>query len=170
MGPGPQNDVLTAKSDQFRNPQSRLDGHDQEGSVPAADPRGGVWRGDQCIDLLAVEKLDQPALMAFVRHGEHTLAKQCMGGLLQGDILKERMDCSQAGIAGARAVAPFLFEMIEELPDDQRDVLIMRIYKDMSFKEISECTGVSINTALGRMRYALINIRKMIEEREIVLQ
>lgn len=59
--------------------------------------------------------------------------------------------------------------LVDELPDDQREVLIMRIYKDMSFKEISENTGVSINTALGRMRYALINLRKIIEKNNIVL-
>ena len=59
--------------------------------------------------------------------------------------------------------------MIEELPDDQREVLIMRIYKDMSFKEIAENTGVSINTALGRMRYALINLRKVVQRNNIVL-
>ncbi|GAA4282115.1 sigma-70 family RNA polymerase sigma factor [Gaetbulibacter aestuarii] len=59
--------------------------------------------------------------------------------------------------------------LVDELPDDQRDVLMMRIYKDMSFKEISERTGVSINTALGRMRYALINLRKIIEKNNIVL-
>ena len=59
--------------------------------------------------------------------------------------------------------------LIEELPDDQREVLIMRMYKDMSFKEISENTGVSINTALGRMRYAIINLRKIIEKNNIVL-
>ncbi|GAB5474451.1 MAG: sigma-70 family RNA polymerase sigma factor [Maribacter sp.] len=59
--------------------------------------------------------------------------------------------------------------LIEELPEDQREVLMMRIYKDMSFKEISENTGVSINTALGRMRYALINLRKIINENNIVL-
>lgn len=59
--------------------------------------------------------------------------------------------------------------LIEELPDDQREVLIMRIYKDMSFKEISENTGVSINTALGRMRYALINLRKIVQKHNIVL-
>ncbi len=62
-----------------------------------------------------------------------------------------------------------LGQLIEELPDDQREVLIMRIYKDMSFKEISENTGVSINTALGRMRYALINLRKIIDKHNIVL-
>ena len=59
--------------------------------------------------------------------------------------------------------------LIEELPDDQKEVLMMRIYRDMSFKEISENTGVSINTALGRMRYALINLRKIIERNNIVL-
>ncbi|MBT8297577.1 MAG: sigma-70 family RNA polymerase sigma factor [Maribacter sp.] len=62
-----------------------------------------------------------------------------------------------------------LILLIDELPVDQKDVLVMRIYKDMSFKEISENTGVSINTALGRMRYALINLRKIIEENNIVL-
>ena len=59
--------------------------------------------------------------------------------------------------------------LIDELPEDQKEVLIMRMYNDMSFKEISERTGVSINTALGRMRYALINMRKVIEKHNIVL-
>ncbi|MEP2969591.1 RNA polymerase sigma factor, partial [Nonlabens ulvanivorans] len=60
-------------------------------------------------------------------------------------------------------------KLIEELPDDQKEVLIMRMYKDMSFKEIAECTDVSINTALGRMRYALINLRKVIDKHNIIL-
>jgi RNA polymerase sigma factor (sigma-70 family) len=60
-------------------------------------------------------------------------------------------------------------ELINELPKEQKEVLIMRMYKDMSFKEISENTGVSINTALGRMRYALINMRKLIEKHKIIL-
>ena len=59
--------------------------------------------------------------------------------------------------------------LIDELPDDQKEVLVMRLYKDMSFKEISENTDVSINTALGRMRYALINLRKLIEKHNIIL-
>ncbi len=62
-----------------------------------------------------------------------------------------------------------LQKLIVELPDDQMDVLTMRLYKDMSFKEIAESTGVSINTALGRMRYAIINLRKLIEENQIIL-
>ena len=62
-----------------------------------------------------------------------------------------------------------LKKLIEELPNDQKEVLVMRMYQDMSFKEISEVTGVSINTALGRMRYALMNIRKIIEKHQIIL-
>jgi len=71
-------------------------------------------------------------------------------------LIKDQIDCD-------------LGALIEELPDDQKEVLVMRIYKDMSFKEISENTNVSINTALGRMRYALINLRKIIEKNNIVL-
>jgi len=59
--------------------------------------------------------------------------------------------------------------LINELPNDQREVVLMRIYYDMSFKEISEFTNVSINTALGRMRYALFNLKKMIDERKMEL-
>ncbi len=59
--------------------------------------------------------------------------------------------------------------IINELPEDQKEVLLMRMYKDMSFKEIAENTDVSINTALGRMRYALINLRKLIEKHRIIL-
>ncbi|MCW5516644.1 sigma-70 family RNA polymerase sigma factor [Muriicola sp. Z0-33] len=71
-------------------------------------------------------------------------------------LIKDQIDCD-------------LGVLIQELPDDQKEVLVMRIYKDMSFKEISENTDVSINTALGRMRYALINLRKIIEKKNIVL-
>jgi RNA polymerase sigma-70 factor (ECF subfamily) len=60
-------------------------------------------------------------------------------------------------------------KLVEELPLDQKEVLIMRMYQDMSFKEISETTGVSINTALGRMRYAIMNLRKIIDKHQIVL-
>jgi RNA polymerase sigma factor (sigma-70 family) len=66
-------------------------------------------------------------------------------------------------------VASDVRRLVDELPEDQREVLLMRIYRDMSFKEISEQTGVSINTALGRMRYALINLRKVIDKHNIVL-
>ncbi|MGE5406972.1 MAG: RNA polymerase sigma factor [Methanosarcina sp.] len=60
-------------------------------------------------------------------------------------------------------------KMISHLPDDQREVVILRHYAGLSFKEIAEITEVSINTALGRMRYALINMRKLMEEKNISL-
>lgn len=60
-------------------------------------------------------------------------------------------------------------EMVELLPADQKEVLILRHYADLSFKEIAEMTGTNINTALGRMRYALLNLRKMIGEKAIVI-
>lgn len=58
----------------------------------------------------------------------------------------------------------YIRELINQLPDKQKEVLIMRHYSDLSFKEISDLTNVSINTALGRMRYALVNLRKMMDE------
>ena len=62
-----------------------------------------------------------------------------------------------------------LQKLIVSLPEDQKEVLIMRLYRDMSFKEIAESTGVSINTALGRMRYAVLNLRKLVESNNLVL-
>ncbi len=67
------------------------------------------------------------------------------------------------------AIEKDLQKLILELPDDQKEVLLMRIYQDLSFNEIAELTGVSINTALGRMRYALMNLRKIIEKNNIIL-
>lgn len=60
-------------------------------------------------------------------------------------------------------------DLIQELPEDQQQVIIMRHYLDLSFKEIAEQTDVSINTALGRMRYALINLRKLVEKKNLIL-
>ncbi len=58
--------------------------------------------------------------------------------------------------------------LVDKLPPEQREVVILRHYADMSFKEIAAMTRVSINTALGRMRYALINMRKMVDNKEVV--
>ncbi len=62
-----------------------------------------------------------------------------------------------------------LVRLLKKLPEDQQEVIMMRMYQDLSFKEIADLTGVSINTALGRMRYALLNLRKIIEKNQIVL-
>ena len=71
-------------------------------------------------------------------------------------LIKDQIDCD-------------LKKLVKQLPEDQREVLELRIFKDLSFKEIAEETDVSINTALGRMRYALINLRKVIENNNIIL-
>jgi|SRR5664280_274197 RNA polymerase sigma-70 factor (ECF subfamily) len=69
----------------------------------------------------------------------------------------------------ARQIQKDVRKMITFLPEDQREVVILRHYAGLSFKEIAEITDVSINTALGRMRYALINMRKLMEEKKISL-
>jgi RNA polymerase sigma factor (sigma-70 family) len=69
-----------------------------------------------------------------------------------------------------RQVHDCVRKMVEDLPEEQREVIVLRVYADLSFKEISELTGVSINTALGRMRYGLINLRKVIADKQLVLR
>ena len=59
--------------------------------------------------------------------------------------------------------------LLDQLPDDQKQVVYMRLFKDMSFKEIAENTNVSINTSLGRMRYAIVNLRRLVEKHNIIL-
>ena len=63
-----------------------------------------------------------------------------------------------------------MVELIEYLPENQKDILKMRIFQDLSFKDIAEMEDISINTALGRMRYALINLRKLIEKHQLVTE
>jgi|SRR5690606_20813065 len=94
----------------------------------------------------------------FDNSGEFSIFSVLSDSALDAEksLIKEQIECD-------------LRRLINELPDDQKDVLVMRMYKDMSFKEISDITGVSINTALGRMRYALINLRKVIDQKNIIL-
>lgn len=80
---------------------------------------------------------------------------------LEGENIQEAM--SREEIEGQ------LNELIDHLPDSQRDILVMRIFKDMSFKDIADQEDISINTALGRMRYALINLRKIIEKHQLTM-
>jgi RNA polymerase sigma-70 factor, ECF subfamily len=84
------------------------------------------------------------------------------------DYLKES-NLNMEGVMVETQIEKDLQKLVQELPEDQREVIKMRYYEDLSFKEISELTGVSINTALGRMRYAVINLRKMIEKNKIIL-
>jgi len=85
------------------------------------------------------------------------------------DVLKSSEDNAEQTIIKSQTHDK-IRKLVDMLPPEQREVVILRHYADMSFKEISQLTRVSINTALGRMRYALINIRKMVEEREVTLK
>ena len=83
------------------------------------------------------------------------------GGLMEG---------SREGEMVNSQVMEDVRRMMSHLPAPQREVVFMRFYQQMSFKEIAEATGVSINTALGRMRYAILNLRRMAREHQVTLQ
>ena len=85
------------------------------------------------------------------------------------DILENQEDNAEETIMKSQTHQR-IRKLVDQLPPEQREVVILRHYADMSFKEIALLTRVSINTALGRMRYALINIRRMMEEKQIALQ
>lgn len=82
---------------------------------------------------------------------------------------KELADCTIEDNLVVSQIHDDVRRLVKALPDSQREVLEMRYYKNMSFKEIADTTGVSINTALGRMRYAILNMRRIAEEHNIVL-
>ena len=82
------------------------------------------------------------------------------------DIIPEPVSSSK-DVNETKEFKELIRSVVGELPPDQKEVVIMRTYYDMSFKEIAEVTDVSINTALGRMRYALINLKKMLEEKNV---
>lgn len=86
-------------------------------------------------------------IFSFIKNGDDTIEEQIVMEQIHGDVAK----------------------LVEFLPEDQRTVLMMRFYENLSFKEIAELTNVSINTALGRMRYAIINLRKIIKENNIAI-
>lgn len=87
------------------------------------------------------------------------------------DILNRKELCEQTieDIIISEQITSDVKYLIEELPELQKEVLKMRYYQNLSFKEIAEITGVSINTALGRMRYAILNLRRIAAEKDIVL-
>jgi len=84
------------------------------------------------------------------------------------DIIPEQNN-STKDTEEARLFKKQIRTIVNELPAEQKEVVIMRTYYDMSFKEISEITNVSINTSLGRMRYALINLKKILEEKNVAI-
>ena len=84
--------------------------------------------------------------------------------------LKDMMDSNIENLFVNEQILRDVRKMMEQLPASQREVVFMRFYQEMSFKEIAETTGVSINTSLGRMRYAILNLRRMAKEHQIMLQ
>ncbi|MBO5686115.1 MAG: sigma-70 family RNA polymerase sigma factor [Alistipes sp.] len=110
---------------------------------------------NQVIDHFRAQKQDKSIsesdagydVLGTLRFAEHTVEDQLIAEQIAADVRN----------------------LIELLPDEQREVVKMRYYANLSFKEIAEQTGVSINTALGRMRYALINLRRLIQEKKLVL-
>jgi RNA polymerase sigma-70 factor (ECF subfamily) len=108
-----------------------------------------------CMDHFRRTRKDIPVTLADGRDISEVFALTVNGP-------SERMEQAQTN-AGVR-------KLIEMLPEDQREVIVLRMYADLSFKEIADITSVSINTALGRMRYGLINLRKMITENQMVLR
>ncbi|MEY4485648.1 MAG: sigma-70 family RNA polymerase sigma factor [Flavobacteriia bacterium] len=79
-------------------------------------------------------------------------------------------DANFVQLTTAEEIAEQLHAMMAHLPESQREMIYMRLFEERSFKEISESEGVSINTALGRMRYALLNLRKMIDEHALTME
>ena len=110
---------------------------------------------NQVIDHFRAQKQDKSIsesdagydVLGTLRFAEHTIEDRLISEQIAADVRN----------------------LIELLPDEQREVVKMRYYANLSFKEIAEQTGVSINTALGRMRYALINLRRLIQEKKLVL-
>ena len=82
---------------------------------------------------------------------------------------KDLADCTIEDNLVTNQIHSDVRRLVKMLPTSQREVLVMRFYKNMSFKEIADNTGVSINTALGRMRYAILNLRRIAEEKNIIL-
>ena len=108
------------QADEFGHPQPRLDRHQQQGPVPAADPGRPVRRRQQRVDLLRREVFDQPPLVALAGDGQDAAALVGVGRLLERDVLEEGMDRRQACVAAPGAVAAFLLEVIEEVADEGR--------------------------------------------------
>jgi RNA polymerase sigma factor (sigma-70 family) len=104
----------------------------------------------------------------FRRTDKHKTVSTANGGKNIFDFLPLQEDSFEQKVISNQS-ATRVRGLLEQLPHDQREVITMRIFGEMTFKEIAEETNASLNTCLGRMRYGLLNLRKMIRERELVL-
>lgn len=98
----------------------------------------------------------------------HIVTNEAEAGYNILEAQRETEDAAEAQIINSETEAQ-VRHLVEMLPSDQREVVELRYYSDLSFREIADQTGVSINTALGRMRYALINLRKLIKDKNLAL-
>ena len=116
-----------------------------------------------------ITRIAHNLIIDFYRQERAENLQSCDGA--EYDLLNDRELCDETVEDGMvrNQIHSDVRRLIKALPKSQQDVLLLRYYKDMSFKEIADLTNVSINTALGRMRYAILNLRKMVEDNGIVL-
>lgn len=124
-----------------------------------ADGRFGSW----------INRIAHNIVIDHFRHGRNETSLQTAGSDVSLLNQREFAEDNIEELMIDTAIRDDIRHLIKALPADQRQVLVMRYYKDMPFKEIAEKTGVSINTALGRMRYAILNLRRLIKEHRIEL-
>lgn len=107
-----------------------------------------------------------------IDHFRQTKSENTVSADSDDGLTLNRRDLSEGTVEDLlveRQIRADVRRLVAALPEPQREVLEMRYYRDMSFKEIAEATGVSINTALGRMRYAILNLRRLAQENHIIL-
>ena len=121
VGPGPEVDVLPVQAGELGDPQPGLDGEQEQGPVASAVPAPAVGCGDEGVGLLGGQVADDRALAPSWRDGQDLADDGGVLGCLRGRVLEQRVDRGQAGVAGGAAVAPLLFQVVEE-PADQGGV------------------------------------------------
>ena len=119
MGAGAERHVLSTESGQLGNPQARLDGDEEQRAVAPSDPGGGVGAVEEGLDLLLDEELHDPALKALARDGEHALTVQSVGRVGERDVAEERVECREARVSAAGAIAALAFKVVEELAQER---------------------------------------------------
>jgi hypothetical protein len=107
-------DIGTSKPDQFRCPQARLCGETEERVVSSPGPGRPIRGGQQCADFRLGQEGHEPSVEAFGRYSENALDEGGMIGMAKGSVSEQRADCGKPSVAGARAIFPLVFEVVEE--------------------------------------------------------
>jgi hypothetical protein len=117
MSTGPQNDVLALQADEFGDPQSRLDPHQQEGLVPTSYPLCRIRRTKNRVDLLTREVFNQCPFVPLAWNRKYPATQVGATWLMERDVAEKGMDCRQASVPGPHAVIALFLEVVEELAD-----------------------------------------------------